>query len=506
MNRTHFTLLVLTLIGVGLVLFLYKLIELRYPLSPRATTTEWELEASVSFVAKNQPVKVALFIPRSLERITILDEHFISRGFGLTSAVKGGNRQAAWFARQERGLHTLFYHAVIQRYQSEAALVEETPIIEPPALEGAHLESATVLLQEAKERSADTDTLATALLQALSSTAPSQHVALLLGKKPSTTKRFEVAVKVLALAGIPARTVHGIRLEEGNRHAPILHWLEVFNAGRWQAYDPSTSAQGLPREYIPWWRGDEPLAKISGGERLSVNLAIAKNEEVGVEHAVLASKERHSNFFDFSLFSLPLRTQAVFRIMLLIPLGALLVVLLRNVIGIDTFGTFMPVLVALAFRETELIKGVILFCLVVSLGLAARFYLEHLKLLLVPRLAAVLTVVVLLLAALSVLTNKMGLDAGFSLALFPMVILTMTIERMSIVWEELGPATALKQAGGSLLAAVLACLLMTWSLLEHLIFVFPELLLIVLALNILLGRYTGYRLLELKRFKVLAKQ
>jgi len=39
--------------------------------------------------------------------------------------------------------------------------------------------------------------------------------------------------------------------------------------------------------------------------------------------------------------------------------------------------------------------------------------------------------------------------------------------------------------------------------LEHLVFTFPEILLIILALVLLAGRYTGYRLLELGRFKAL---
>jgi hypothetical protein len=47
---------------------------------------------------------------------------------------------------------------------------------------------------------------------------------------------------------------------------------------------------------------------------------------------------------------------------------------------------------------------------------------------------------------------------------------------------------------------------MNLDFLQHLFFVFPELILLVLALTILLGRYTGYRLVELKRFKVLAVQ
>ena len=57
----------------------------------------------------------------------------------------------------------------------------------------------------------------------------------------------------------------------------------------------------------------------------------------------------------------------------------------------------------------------------------------------------------------------------------------------------------------SLVVAVMAYISMGISLLEHLIFTFPELLLVVLALVLLAGRYTGYRLSELKRFAPLVK-
>jgi hypothetical protein len=199
------------------------------------------------------------------------------------------------------------------------------------------------------------------------------------------------------------------------------------------------------------------------------------------------------------------RTQAVYRVILTIPLGALVLVLLRNIVGIKTFGTFSPVLIALAFRETRLVNGILLFSLVVILGLSVRFYLEQLKLLMVPRLAAVLIIVVLLMSALSVLTYKLGLELGFSVTLFPMVILTMTIERMSVVWEERGPTEAIQQAMGSMFGAVLSYGLMNNKEIEHLLFVFPELLLVLLAVTLLLGRYTGYRLLELRRFRSMVR-
>jgi 7 transmembrane helices usually fused to an inactive transglutaminase len=105
---------------------------------------------------------------------------------------------------------------------------------------------------------------------------------------------------------------------------------------------------------------------------------------------------------------------------------------------------------------------------------------------------------------ISIVSHKLGIETGLSVALFPMVIISMTIERMSIVWEERGAGDAIKAGVGSLLVACMAYVAMGWRPLEHLVFTFPELLLVVLAVVILLGRYTGYRLTELTRFKVLA--
>ena len=125
---------------------------------------------------------------------------------------------------------------------------------------------------------------------------------------------------------------------------------------------------------------------------------------------------------------------------------------------------------------------------------------------LVPRLTAVLIIVVLLMAMITVISNKLGINVGLSVALFPMIILAWTIERMSILWEEEGFREVFKQGGGSLVVAVLSYLVMTNHLVEHLTFNFPELTLSLLAVILVLGKYTGYRLSELYRFRDLDKQ
>jgi hypothetical protein len=81
----------------------------------------------------------------------------------------------------------------------------------------------------------------------------------------------------------------------------------------------------------------------------------------------------------------------------------------------------------------------------------------------------------------------------------------MTIERMSITWEENGANAAMLQGLGSLIVASLGYLVMTNSYLTYLMFIYPEFLFVVLGLSMLMGRYTGYRLNELMRFRSMVK-
>ena len=213
---------------------------------------------------------------------------------------------------------------------------------------------------------------------------------------------------------------------------------------------------------------------------------------------------KNSRIGKISILQLPVQTQSVYQVLLLVPFGILVIVFLRNFIGFSSFGTFAPVLIALSFRETDLLKGILLFILLVSLGLFFRFYLERLRLLLIPRLAAVVTIVVLLMTTISIISDQLGVETGLSISLFPMVIISMVIERMSVVWEERGALTSIREGFGSLMMAALAFLVMSMDILAYWVTVFPEVNLIVLGFIVASGRYTGFRMTELVRFRKLA--
>jgi hypothetical protein len=77
----------------------------------------------------------------------------------------------------------------------------------------------------------------------------------------------------------------------------------------------------------------------------------------------------------------------------------------------------------------------------------------------------------------------------------------MTIERMSVVAEETGLFESIRQTVFSMLASIVVFFAVVNYRTEYLFFAYPELLLVVLGLSILIGKYTGYRLFELYRFR-----
>lgn len=516
MNNLQLKVIVGLLLTLGLSIFCYKAFVLGFPLVPEEKTEIWNVEAHVSFEGKDLPVTVVLQTLNRLPGFVVTDEYFIGSGYGLQRAeqtvneteledgIEKGNTVAVWSRRTAEGKQDLFYSAVVRPEKDENVRrwqpPQEIPLLKDPQFTPFEQVAADEILSKIGKESADIKSFVPLLMKALNNPAGDSNAAYLLRNAKSKLDVVNMAVDLLQLSGIPAQSVHGITLETSNS-AAVAHWLELYQEDAWHMFDVSKGTFGTPVNFVPWWRGDAPLVSLSGGADLQVDLSVVPAAVSAMSNVVERLATTNPTLLDFSLFNLPVQTQATYRVILLIPIGALLLVFLRNFIGFSTFGTFMPVLIALSFRETQLVWGLSLFSIVIILGLAVRLYLEHLKLLLVPRLASVLIIVVLLMAGISIICFKLEFSRGVSVSLFPMVILSMTIERISVMWDELGACKAMQQAVGSMAVAVLAYLVMTNQFIEHLIFVFPELFFVLLAMTLMIGRYTGFRVLDLIRFR-----
>ena len=501
----HLKVLIAVLVTLGLAITAYQIFVLGIPMTEDETDDLWNIDAKVEFVASTKdPVKIQMFVPPLTRDFVSLNESFISNNYGVNVNRVDGNRKVTWSARRASGNQTLYYRLVLtKRYSSEKPKIKGPTFRDSMTIDGPEKIAAEALLAPIRQHSADVETFVSETIKRVNNLGD-DNVKLLLAGDPSTAHKASIVDLLLSIAHVPMEKVHTIRLVADQPQAPEL-WLRSFNGSQWLYFNPDTGEQGLPADRLVWWTGDENLISVEGGKKALVTFTLNNSEMNAIRLAKLTDANTDADFLEYSLYSLPLQTQQTFMIMVMIPIGVLVILILRNLIGLQTLGTFTPVLIALAFRETQLGFGIALFTVITALGLSLRSYLEHLKLQMLPRLSVVLTFVVVLIAAISLFSHKLGLERGLSVALFPMVILTMTIERLSITWEERGGSHAMKVAIGTLFAASLAHLLMTVPQLVYFVFTFPAILLIMVGFMLAMGRYRGYRLTELLRFKAFVK-
>ncbi len=184
-----------------------------------------------------------------------------------------------------------------------------------------------------------------------------------------------------------------------------------------------------------------------------------------------------------------------------LPLAAALVVAIRVLVGLKTFGLFAPVLLSIAFVQTGLPAGLMILAAMLLAGLIAQPLLDPLRLPRVARLAVLMAVVSSILLASNMLVDDPAVSPTWAAA-FPVVVMAVIIERFSETWEQEGPVGALKTFSLTLLTAVLASLLLVAEPLRLMAERAPFVLgLLGIILSVAIGSYRGLRLTELLRFR-----
>ncbi|MGB7377700.1 MAG: UUP1 family membrane protein [Rivularia sp. (in: cyanobacteria)] len=555
MNRNfHALVLALFLAAIGLAVFIHKVTATDIPLLPNQSYKNWYVEAKLAVNSEGRvldsenalPSEIELQLPQSSPGYEIISEDFINDGYTrqvktvsqrvgqvsrleATGVKDSSNRVAVFTNKNAKGSEAIFYRAIIDKTDlaknntksdSEAVSVTGDKIVEQQ-LSNFGKDNAGVtdnlkenfptaevesILKEARQSGDNTLDLAKQVYQIALNPDEIRVRAIrrTLGIKESTP---ELTAFLLKQAKIPARVANGILFNNEEVYSTdFIQWLEIETDRGWLAYDTIDRNFGTQDRYLTWWYGTNSALSAKGSGDVNLEVVVRPNTDKGINQELWEKQKATNPFLEYSLLNLPLATQRVFRVLVLVPIGALIISVLHQMIGLQTFGTFTPILIALAFRETGLIVGIPLFVLVVIIGLVIRAYLDKLQLLIVPRLAAILTATVLTIGVLAIILQRFGINLGLSISLFPIVILAMLIERAALSWEESGAKETIIAALGTVFVAVIGYLCVINPYVQHLAFTFPELLLLVLGINILVGRYNGYKLTEYFRFKSMQRE
>jgi hypothetical protein len=508
------------LIALGVAIFLAKILIYEIPLAPTESIGSWQVELRIKVRGEGRKGSVRALLPASIDGQSVFDERSSSDRLDFTIRSTDGARIGVWTGWLER-VHEIVYDFRVQLHGVNVSLppgeVPEPPQsvrlkYGQPTPDSPSSAPAVIDLREGLGLPKPTDirarvrTLYSFVSHEIATvpTAGKDALLTLAQREGSPEGKERLLVTLLRASGVPARNIRGLELREGTDPVARI-WTEAWVGDGWlpmSTVDDFFAAR--PANLLVLGEAGSPLVEATGvravGHRYRSAEEYLRPEEIAdmlaPSNPVLAR---------ISLYRLPVPSQAALRVLLLLPIGALFVALFRNLVGIPTYGTFMPVLIALALRGFSLGIGLALVALVLFLGVLARLALERLRLLMVPRLSILLCLVVLSVVGLALF----GLDSGnrefFAGLVLPIVILTMLVERFSITMAEEGFREALMRAGFSVLVAVAIYPVFRSERAEYLMFTFPEIVLTVMGALVLIGGYTGYRVSDLIRFRSFAQ-
>lgn len=187
-------------------------------------------------------------------------------------------------------------------------------------------------------------------------------------------------------------------------------------------------------------------------------------------------------------------------LLLLLPLVVSVVAAARHFIGFRGFGILIPATISVVLAATGIINGILVFLTILIVATFARIVLRKLKLQYLPRMALVLWFV-----SLGVLL--MIFFFSTTISIFPILILILLAENFIEVQIERSFREAVQLTFETLIIALAGWLVLSFKALQQFALTRPEIVILIpLVFNIILGRFTGLRLLEHWRFRRLLRR
>jgi hypothetical protein len=190
----------------------------------------------------------------------------------------------------------------------------------------------------------------------------------------------------------------------------------------------------------------------------------------------------------------------------MLPIIATFIAFLRQVVGIKAFGIYTPLIVTFAFLATNGIKyGVAIFITVILVGMLMRFVLKPFRLLYLPRVAIMLTVVAIFILGVLVFGGGLQRTGLAAVSIFPILIMITIVEKFVAVQIEKGDRVAIILALETLIISIVGFLICSSAPIIKFIVMYPWAVLFTIPINVILGKWTGLRISEYFRFKEIMK-
>ncbi len=519
-NLRQRTIVALSLLFMALIGF--KVFYLKYTPAMIIPTSGYQVDIFMQIEDYTEKVRVISALPISNFRQAIFNEMVDTTAFNFVNRSKNGNRFGWWETASPSGRlgfsysfcgkaqkvvcelpdslpHVASYDDTLKRFLNATKMAQaDSPPIKNVLAELQLGKNSNVVHAVKKIYDFTAHKIKTAAL----SSKMDALTTLQLGEANSSGKS-QLFIAMTRALGIPSRLVGGLNLKSGKKGV-IHHWVEVYLGNQWVPFDPANRRFAeLPEDYLMVYYGDEIFFQHSSSASFDYAFNIKRRLFPKDNDSSILAKYSLNIMNMWPLFQRGGLSLDLLRIILMIPVGAIVTIIFRNVIGLETFGAFLPVLIATAFRETGLFWGLMIFVTIIFLGAKLSAVLHRLRILYAPRLTIILVYVVSTLLLISAFGMKYANVSLGGAALFPLAIMAITIERFALLAEEAGLRKASTLFFNTIVTVVFCYLVINSLFLQTVVLAFPETMLLVVSASIYLGAWKGLRLKEVIRFRKL---
>ncbi len=187
-------------------------------------------------------------------------------------------------------------------------------------------------------------------------------------------------------------------------------------------------------------------------------------------------------------------------LILLLPMLATIIAFIRHVIGLPSIGMLVPVALSITLLSTGITAGLILLATIIFGSTFARILLKKLRIMQLPKMAFSMFIVSFFLFLVLTVSAMGGILVVKLLSIFPVLLLILLSEQIISVQQERSAQEMIIISMVTFAIGILGFLLLSSIYLRNTILLYPEFTLLLIPLNIIIGRYFGLRLMEYFRF------
>ncbi|MFA5831752.1 MAG: 7TM domain-containing protein [Candidatus Paceibacterota bacterium] len=257
---------------------------------------------------------------------------------------------------------------------------------------------------------------------------------------------------------------------------------------------------------------EKTLASFLGdvGSAPNADLTLPKSNPSQKTLSVIYEKRYISSLSIFNLFGywvysaielgIPANTIVL---ILLAPIIASLVLFVRMIVGLPSLDMFVPTALAYAFIAVGIGSGMLILASVVVATCTSRFILKRVPIMTLSKRALTHFALALFVFASLTFALSLGFVSVKELSIFPVLILMLLGDSVvSVQLRKTARETAIISST-TIGLGIIGYLLATSLFVRDTLLVWPEVVLLVIPIDFIVGRYFGLRLTEIFRFRTL---